>query len=93
MFNSEYERWLKELIEVFGEVHHFMTINSITSNLENYPDDDHAYPHIVKLIANKISNQNNENIPKDFGVLVTKENIDEHLENLREQIKNYELNR
>lgn len=88
---DEYERWLKELIEVFGEVNHFMTINTITKNLENYPDDDHAYPEIVKLIANKISRVENTKIPKDFGILLTKENVDEHLSNLRKQIKDYDL--
>jgi len=89
---DDYERWLRDLIEVFGEVHHFMTINSITKNLENYPDDDHAYPHIVKLVANKIAKIENANIPKDFGVLVTKENIDQHLQSLKEQIKTYDMN-
>jgi hypothetical protein len=33
-----------------------------------------------------------ENYPKDFGVLVTKENIDKHLQNLKSQIKAYDLN-
>jgi len=89
---NEYERWLRELVEVFGEVHHFMTINSITKNLQNYPDDDHAYPSILKLIANKISNHENKNIPKDFGILIKKENIDQHLETLKKQIHNYDLN-
>lgn len=88
---EDYKRWLHELVEVFGEVHHFMTINTITKNLENYPDDDHAYPSVLKLLANKLANVENRNIPEDFGVLVTKENIDEHLENLRKQIKEYDL--
>ena len=89
----EYERWLKELIEVFGEVNHFMTINTITKNLENYPDDDHAYPHILKLLANRLSNAGNNDVPQDFGVLVTKENINEYLENLRKQIEEYDLSK
>ena len=40
-----------------------MDINSITKNLENYPDDDHDYPSILKLLANKLSNVDNKNIP------------------------------
>ena len=68
-----------------------MTINSITNNLENYPDDDHAYPRVLKLLANKLSNFHNKNIPEDFGVLVKKNNIEEHLENLRKQIEEYYL--
>ncbi|MGJ0343193.1 hypothetical protein NG788_00990 [Aliarcobacter cryaerophilus] len=90
---EDYKRWLHELVEVFGEVNHFMTINSITKNLENYPDDDHAYPSVLKLLANKLSNVENKNIPEDFGVLLTKDNIDEHLENLRKQIEEYDLNK
>lgn len=86
---NEYERWLKETIEVFGEINHFMTINSITKNLENYPDADHAYPNIVSLIAKKISENNNKDIPKDFGILLTKTNIDNFLENLKIEIINY----
>lgn len=88
---EDYQRWLYELVEVFGEVNHFMTINTITKNIENYPDDDHGYPWVLKLLGNKLSNVENKNIPEDFGVLVTKENINEHLENLRKQIQNYDL--
>lgn len=66
-----------------------MTINSITKNLNNYPDADHAYPNIVSLIAQKISETNSEDIPKDFGILLTKSNIDNFLENLKIEINNY----
>ncbi len=41
----------------------------------------------------KIFNGKIVNVPNDFGALVTKENIDEHLLNLRKQIKDYDLNR
>ncbi len=62
----EYERWLKELIEVFGEVNHFMIINTFTGN---------------------------NDVPQNFEVLVKKENINEHLENLRKQIEEYDLSK
>jgi hypothetical protein len=86
---NEYERWLKETLEIFGEINHFMTINSITRNLNNYPDADHAYPNIVSLIAKKISEKNSAEIPKDFGILLTKENINNYLEGLKLEINNY----
>lgn len=76
---GEYQKWVKEIIEVFGEVHHFMSVNSVTKNLQNYPDDDHYYPYIAKLLANKISKKDNPDIPKDFGILLTKDNIDAYL--------------
>lgn len=88
---EDYKKWLYELIEVFGEVHHFMDINSITKNLENYPDDDHAYPFVLKLLANKISNFENKEIPEDFGIVLTKDNIEKYLKNLEKQIEKYDL--
>ncbi len=88
---EEFEEWLREIIEVFGEVHHFMTINSITTNLENYPDDDHVYPNKAKLIANKLSGKKNSNIPEDFGVLLNEKNIDQYMDSFKQQFKNYEV--
>ena len=41
----------------------------------------------------KIFNDKSVEVSEDFGVLVTKDNIDEHLENLRKQIKEYDLNK
>ncbi|MEA2110894.1 MAG: hypothetical protein U9P71_02480, partial [Campylobacterota bacterium] len=76
---DEYERWLKEMIEVFGEVHHFMTINSITRNLENYPDAEHYYPRIGKMLANELSNTKNTDKQDDFGIVLTKENVNSYL--------------
>jgi len=87
----EYKRWLNELIEVFGEVHHFMSINSITTNLENYPDAEHYYPEIATLFANKTTNYENSDIPDDFGIILTKENLDEFIENFEIQVQNYNL--
>ena len=83
---KEYKRWLKEIIEVFGEVHHFMTINSITTNLQNYPDDDHYYPHIAKLLANKLSNHKNSEIPDDFGIILNKNNFDSYFKNFKKKL-------
>lgn len=88
---EDYKRWLYDLIEVFGEVNHFMDINSITRNLENYPDDDHAYPFVLKLLANKLSNFENKDIPHDFGIILTKDNVEGYLKELEKQIKEYNL--
>ena len=84
-----YERWLKETIEVFGEVQHFMTINTITSNPNNYCDDDHFYPYIGTLIAHKLSGKEDKKIPKDFGMVLTKDNINGFLEKFENDVKQY----
>ncbi len=83
---AEYERWLRECVEVFGDVYNFMYTNSITSNEENYYDSQHFYPPIGTLIANKVMQNDEAVIPEDFGVHITSENIDEHLTFVREQL-------
>ena len=88
-FTLSYERWLKETISVFGEVHHFMSINSVTKKLQNYPDDVHYYPHIGKLVANKLSNAPNKDIPDDFGIILNKNNIDSYIQGFKKQVQNY----
>ena len=57
----------------------------------NYYEFSHYRPKVGKLIATRIFNEaSNKNIPDDFGTLVTKENIDIHIEKLKSQIKLYE---
>jgi len=88
---DEFETWLRDMVHIFGEVYHFMTINTITKNLQNYPDDDHFYPYIGKLLANKISKKENFNIPNDFGILLTKDNIDKYLKSFKKELKKFKI--
>lgn len=87
---KEYKEWLKSMVAIFGEVYQFMDINSITTNLNNYPDDDHFYDNVAKLLANKIAGIKNKNIPHDFGIVLNKENIDEYLMNFENRINQYQ---
>ncbi|SER70368.1 hypothetical protein SAMN04487944_108111 [Gracilibacillus ureilyticus] len=68
-----YERWLDDLVDVFGGVHHFMYPNSVTEDLSNYFDGHHFYPEVGKLIAKRISEENPAEVPEDFGIYLTKE--------------------
>jgi hypothetical protein len=77
-----YEQWLRDSVEVFGQVHNFNYPNSITNDLKNFYDASHVYPEIETLIAHKIINHPNPGIPEDFGVLLTKENISKFLVNI-----------
>lgn len=77
-----------------AKVWSFYGINTITLNENNFDENGwHFKPKISDLIFAKIFNDKSVNVPDDFGVLVTKQNIDEHLQNLRKQIKNYDLNK
>lgn len=80
-------------MDVFGEIHHFMDINTITTNLANYPDDDHYYPHIASLVANKLSGTKHKDLPEDFGIILNKNNIDKYLDDLRKKLTIYHKER
>jgi len=80
----------KELVRV-KSYYDFSGINEISKNESNYVDESHLRGELAKNIMSKIFNDNSIKTPKDYGILVTKENIDEHLENLKTQIKNYDL--
>jgi hypothetical protein len=88
---DDFKQWLNDMVDIFGEVYHFMTINSITKNLQNYPDDDHFYPYIGTLLANKISKKKNINIPNDFGILLTKKNINKYLKSFEKELKQFKI--
>ena len=88
---KDYQRWLRELVEVFGEVRHFMDINSVTTKLKNYPDAEHFYENVGKLVANKIANKNIEEIPQDFGTLLDSTNIDSYLQGFKDKVDKHHL--
>jgi len=85
---DDYKRWMRLMVDVFGEVYDFMGVNTITKNRENYADLHHFYPEFGELIADRVTGVPNAKLPDDFGVLVTKENIEEHLEQIEQQAKN-----
>lgn len=82
---NDYARWLQEVVTAFGGVYNFMYLNTITRDTSNYVDADHFYPRIGTLIAHKLAGVRDDKIPADFGVFVTRENLPEHLEFLRQQ--------
>jgi len=84
---EDYKKWLSLLVDVFGEVYDFMGVNSITKNRNNYADLHHFYPEFGELIADRVTGVKNDKLPDDFGILVTKENIEEHLEQIEQQAK------
>ena len=66
------------------EIYDFHISNEVTHNLNNYKDVSHYHQKINTWILEQIKLKN---------YLVIKQNIDEHLQNLREQIQNYDLNK
>lgn len=80
---ENFQLFKKELSKV-TEFYDFSGLNNITINNYFYYETSHYRTIVGNMIIDTIFNNS-----KNFGILVSKENIEEHLENLREQIKDY----
>lgn len=76
----EYRRWLKEIVDVFGEVHHFEYLNSVTRDYHRYFMDGHHYfPETASMMIHRIKGVADPKVPADFGMLVNSSNLEEKL--------------
>ena len=89
-FNN-FQLFKKQLSEI-QNFYDFSGLNSITTNNYYWYETSHYRVKVGDKIYARIFNDKAIDVPKDFGVLVTKQNIDQHLANLRNQIKAYDLN-
>ncbi|ABM03432.1 hypothetical protein Ping_1637 [Psychromonas ingrahamii 37] len=87
---DEFELFKKELVKITDYID-FTGHNKISENKNNYWDYGHLRVETTEQIMARIFNNKSIDLPENSGVLVTKENIDEHLENLRKQVKDYDL--
>lgn len=89
---DEFELFKKELAKITNFVD-FTGHNIISENKNNYWDSSHLKTELTEVIMARIFDNKSVEAPKDFGVYVTKRNIEQHLDNLRKQIKHYDLNK
>lgn len=80
---SEYKSWLRSMVAV-NPTWDFSGCNSITTQpikpgLNTYFDAPHYTMKVGDWLIRRMLNYNADSIPSDFGVLVTSENIEEHL--------------
>ena len=84
---ADYERWLRDMVEIFGEVWHFEYLHSVSRDYKpNFADAHHAYPEVGTMIAKKVTGAYNPATPSDFGMLLNKSNIDEKMIRLKSDI-------
>ena len=83
---NDYKKWLTQLVDSFGEIYHFMDINSITKNPDNFADLHHIYPEIGTILAKKITTKD-KNLPKDFGIILNKKNLNQYFKKLDKELK------
>lgn len=89
---DEFEKWKRLMVEKmplwdFSGYHEF-TSEPVTPEIQNFIDSSHYHPRLgAKLLDRILQDDMSENergtIEQSFGVWVTTENIDQHLENIR----------
>jgi hypothetical protein len=78
-----YEDWMREIVKI-KPIIDFSGYNSITTvdiddSMEYYIESTHYKEKVGNIILERILSDKNPNVPDDFGVLVTSENIESHL--------------
>lgn len=88
---DSYATWITRMVNVAGQIWDFSGINSITKNDQYYYEDTHFTKQAGDLVLDKIFNNQKaaKDIPEDFGILVTKENLNAHIEHLKSSYKDY----
>lgn len=85
---SVFEQWKREVIKL-APVWDFSGYNSITTEpirgrrMKNYIESSHYRKEVGDLVLNRMFDYRAETVPEDFGVLITPENIEAHLEKIR----------
>ena len=82
-----FEQWKRKLVEI-TPVWDFSGFNSVTTEsikpqMNNYVDNSHYSPKIGNLILDRLFDRNTKAIPEDFGTLLTRDNIEQHLAKIR----------
>ncbi|WP_338553669.1 hypothetical protein [Paenibacillus sp. KS-LC4] len=83
----QYEEWKRQLVNIapiwdFTGYHNISTSSLQTG--ENYNDLSHFSKKIGNLILERMLNLHDEQVPSYFGVLLTTDNVEEHLKELRQ---------
>ncbi len=78
----EYKRWLKDIVKAGGSVTHFMDLNSVTTSPKNFRDENHIHIQPGKLMLKRLLHIHEEEVPLDFGVVLTESNLDTYLAHL-----------
>ena len=84
---ESFEQWKRKMVTI-TPVWDFSGYNSVTKEpiqdfMNNYVDNSHYTPKIGNFVLNRILSHNVEDVPEDFGVLMTPENVDDHLAEIR----------
>lgn len=86
---QSYYQYLREISKITS-FWDFSGYHSISLNDHYYYECSHYRDILAELIVNRIFNNNEKVLPKDFGHYVTLDNIDQHLQLQQQRIAAYE---
>ncbi len=90
---DEYNEWVRKVLEITGQLWDFAGINSVTINDKMYYEYSHFTKEVGDVALMRMFNNKNKNlglnIPSDFGVLVTQEKLNDHLEKTKRAYEKY----
>lgn len=86
---DDFIRFKKELSKITSYID-FEGINPISIDKNNYYDYLHLRENLSDTIFSMIFSNRSLEISKKFGALVTGNNIDTHLDDIKQQVKNYD---
>lgn len=80
-----FEQWKRELVQI-TPIWDFSGYNTITTEaidreMKNYWDSSHYRQEVGDLVLDRLFNVPANQVPNDFGILVTPQNIESHLAN------------
>jgi hypothetical protein len=85
---DELDRFKKELSKM-TDFWDFSGLNSITTNKYYYYETWHFRNIVGNMVLSRILGNKDVTVPEDFGIFVTAQNVDSHLQYLRQQMKKY----
>ncbi|MEB3357322.1 MAG: hypothetical protein VKK04_11400 [Synechococcales bacterium] len=86
---QEFEDWKRQIVAI-APVWDFSGFNTVTTEpisetMVNYWDSSHYTKAVGDLILNRIFDYETASVPSDFGVLLSEENLEAHLIQVRSQ--------
>ena len=83
-YNPIYEDWKRQIVNI-TPVWDFSGYNSVTTakinnNMEKYSDNSHYMPFIGSFILNRLFGYETDKVPPDFGVWLTPDNVEAHIQ-------------
>jgi len=84
-----YQRWFEEMVEVYGQVYSFHSVNEYTIGQKYWFDTVHFYPNLGEIFVAHLDGRMND---EDILTIVTSENLDTYLTDLKKEIDAYQPN-